>query len=230
MKLIGIVGRAYYNKDNQEIIQLNEYVRKALTLYDDVVSIVILPTNDSFYCNLDMGEDKIDNNDKKKLDYVLDMCDGFIVPGGTNWYKFDEYVIEYAIREDKPLLAICLGFQCLCSMYAVSRDKFDMTKKLGNDSHYGNPRKYIHSNSVLDNTLLKKILNKDNFLVNSVHHDYIDFGMNDLVVSSYSEDGIIESVEIPNKKFILGVQWHPEYLMDDDSVKIFNYFIDSIKK
>lgn len=44
MKIIGIVGRVYYNKDNQEIIQINDYLRRILSLYDDVIYILILPT------------------------------------------------------------------------------------------------------------------------------------------------------------------------------------------
>ena len=77
-----------------------------------------------------MGTDDITDLDKKKLDYVLDICDAFIIPGGTFYYKFDEYVIEYARKSNKPLLAICLGFQAMCSMYALNRTKIDMKSKI----------------------------------------------------------------------------------------------------
>ena len=107
MKIIGIVGRAYYNKDNQEIIQTHEEIRKTLTQYDDVVCITLLPTENKDYVKIVPGEDIVD----KKIDYILDKCDGFILPGGTYYYNFDEYVINYAIKNDKPLLSICLGFQ-----------------------------------------------------------------------------------------------------------------------
>lgn len=230
MKVIGIVGRAYYNKDNQKIVQVNEDIRKALARYDDVVTTVILPTNDSYYVDLGMGEDQISEVDKKKLDYLLGMCDGFVIPGGSYWYKLDEYVIDYAIKNNKPMLAICLGFQALCSMYAKNRDEFDMTKRLGDDSHYGDRYKYIHENIILDDTKLKKILNKDRILVDSVHHDYIDFEMNELKKSAMSADGILEAVEIADRDFIIGVEWHPEYIMDDSSIKLFDSFIESVKK
>ena len=52
--------------------------------------------------------------------------------------------------------------------------------------------------------------------------------MNDLVINAISEDGIIEGVEYPNKKFIIGLQWHPEYLIDENSKKIREAFIKSI--
>ncbi len=230
MKIVGIVGRAYYNRDNQKIIQINEDIRRALSCYNDVVCIAILPTNNIYYVDNEMGTDDIEVVDKNKLDCVLDMCDGFIIPGGSSWYNFDEYVIRYAIKKDKPVLAICAGFQAICSMFAVDRNKFDMTKKIGNDSHHGGANEYLHRNRIVSNTKLSNIIGSDIIRVNSVHSDYIDFKMSDLVISSYSEDGIIESVELPNNNYIIGIQWHPEYLMDRDSVKIFDSFIDSMKK
>ena len=230
MKVVGIVGRAYYNKDKQKIFQVNEDIRRYFSKYSDVVVISLLPTNSNYYVDVSMGNDILAEDDKKRIDYVLDMCDAFVVPGGTYYYKFDEYIINYAIKNNKPLLAICLGFQCMCSMFANNRNSFDMTKKLDNDSHYGNREKYIHSIKIDKDSLLYKIIKKDTIKINSIHHDYIakDMGMDILRVSAVSHDGLVEAVEYPNKKFILGVQWHPEYLDDDNSRKIFDSFISNI--
>ena len=85
MKIIGIVGRSYYNKDKQKIIQVNECIRKCFSNYDDVTFLAILPTNDCYYVDTKMGEDKLSYKDKTKLDKVLDICDGFVVPGGSYW-------------------------------------------------------------------------------------------------------------------------------------------------
>lgn len=230
MKLIGIVGRVYYNRDNQEIIQLNDALRRVLVNYNDVVSVLLLPTNDINYFEVGMGNDRINKEDKKKLDYTLSKCDAFIVPGGTYCYKFDEYVIKYAIANKKPLLAICAGFQCLCSMFALDRDKFDMTNRFLDNKHYGEPDKYVHEISIMKDTYLMKMLNRDKIMINSIHHDYIDFPMKELKVSAVSDDNVIEAVEYPEHPFLVGVQWHPEYLVDDNSKIIFDTFIDNIKK
>lgn len=230
MKIIGVVGRVYYNRDEQEIIQINDAVRRALVKYSDVVSILLLPTNDSNYGSFKMGDDKLEEIDKKKLDYILDKCDAFIVPGGTYWYQFDEYVMKHAIKNNKPLLGICAGFQAICSMFAKDRFKFDMTNKLNNDIHYGKYNKYIHNVNLVDGTVLMDILKCDKVMVNSLHHDYVDFDINSLIVSAYSDDGVIEAVELPGHVFFMGIQWHPEYLMDDYSKKIFDRFIDSVKE
>ena len=230
MKVIGIVGRAYFNRDEQKIIQVNENIRRAMARYDDVVCTLLLPTNDIYYPLAKMGEDEIEEKDKLKLDYILNMCDAFILPGGSYFYKFDEYVINYAIKHNKPLLSICLGFQDVCSMFSEKRDKFDMTDRLSDDSHCGPANEYIHDIDIKKGTKLYDIIGKDKIAINSVHYDYINFIPHDLVISARSsDDDVIEAIEITDLKFFIGVQWHPEYLMDDASIKIFDSFIESIK-
>ena len=95
-----------------------------------------------------------------------------------------------------------------------------MTKRLDNNNHYDKPNKLKHKIYIDENTNLRSILNTNTLKVNSIHHDYIDCELNNLVISAKSEDDIIEAVELPNHKFIIGLQWHPEYLMDDVSEKI----------
>ena len=227
MKIIGIVGRAFYNKDNQKIIQINEDIRKFFA-EEDVVTVALLPPQNRYYVETKMGMDQLTEIDRKKLDSLLDLCDGFIIPGGTYWYQFDEYVIEHAIKKDKPLLAICLGFQALCSMFAKERTKFDMTTRITNEDHYGDSSKYIHNIKINENTLLQDILQETEIKVNSVHHDIVNFELKNLKISALSPDNIVEAVELPEKKFILGVQWHPEYLVDENSRKIRQAFINKL--
>ena len=214
MYIVGIVGRVYYNKDNQEIVQTHDAVRRYIDSREDMVAITILPTED-YYHDIADGSDKLNY---EKVNYVLDKCDAFIVPGGTYAYNLDQYVIEYAIKNDKPLLAICLGFQVMCSMFAKNRTKFDMTERRGG-IHHGKGDVYAHSIDIKEGTLLSDIIGKDKIDVNSVHNDVVNFEMNDLVINAKADD-IIEGVEYPNKRFILGVQWHPEYLVDENSKKI----------
>jgi len=226
MHVIGIVGRAYFNREDQDIFQTRDELRRYLNNREDVVCLTLLPTEKAVLTNLEPGEDKVDT----KIDYLLDMCDAFVVPGGTYAYNFDEYVINYAIRNDKPLLAICLGFQVLCSMFADNRTKFDMSVRKDLETHLGPPTQYKHEVNILKNTKLYNILLDERIPVNSVHHDVIDFEMHDLVINAKSDDGIIEGVEYPDKSFIVGVQWHPEYIVDDNSKKILDSFIDNINK
>ena len=221
MYLVGIVGRSYYNKDEQDIVQTHDAIRRYLNLRDDILCITLLSPEKECLTKLGEGKDRVD----KKIDYILDMCDAFIVPGGTYAYNFDEYVINYAIKHDKPLLAICLGFQVLCNMFSLNRTQFDMTERTNSPRHTGKGEEYSHDVLIKNNTLLKDIIKKNRIPVNSVHHDIVNFEFNTLVVNAISDDGVIEGVEYPNKKFILGLQWHPEYLIDENSLNILDNFI-----
>lgn len=225
MKIIGIVARSYWNKDNQSILQFYEKIRTAFSKYNNVTIIGIMPTDERKYTEITRGDDKLDN---AKLNCVLKKCDGFIIPGGIYHQNLDEYVINYAIKNDKPLLGICLGFQIMCSMFSKNRERYDMTIVLPNDNHYKPNIKKAHKIKIKENTLLKSVLKKEEITVNSVHHTYINNELKDLIISSISEDNILESVEYPNKKFIMGLQWHPEALMDKNTIKLLDYFVDKM--
>ena len=77
-------------------------------------------------------------------------------------------------------------------------------------------------------SLLKSILGANKILVNSRHKSAISDTR--LKIGALSEDGIIEEVEDKTKKFFVGVEWHPESLNDDNSKKIFDYFISVVNK
>ena len=94
----------------------------------------------------------------------------------------------------------------------------DNHKSKDNYSHYVHIRK---------NTLLYKIIGKEKILVNSSHKECLEY--TSLFVSAYSD--CIEAIEDNNKKFFLGLQWHPEKMIEYDSIerKIFDYFFEICK-
>ena len=49
-------------------------------------------------------------------------------------------------------------------------------------------------------------------------------------ITSYSEDGLVESFEVESKKFVMGVKWHPELMLDEDANNIFKAFVEACKK
>ena len=69
---------------------------------------------------------------------------------------------------------------------------------------------------------------KNNMPVYPGDIDVKDLG-NNFIISSISPDGIIESIEMQNKNFVVGVQWHPEMLAlkDDTMLNLFIKFINS---
>ena len=159
-------------------------------------------------------------------DMDFSIFDGFIFPGGYSWEKLDEKVLKYAFDNDIPALGICAGMQLIASM-----DKFgnvlDNCIAIGNN-HHQSKDEYVHEITI-NNGILLDILGSNKIIVNSRHNDTVNLN-NNFTVDAYSSDNIIEAVHIPNKTFILGLQWHPEDLSDEYSEKIFKYFIEKCKK
>ena len=61
--------------------------------------------------------------------------------------------------------------------------------------------------------------------VNSAHHQAVAHAGKFAVVNATASDGVIEGVEDPRYAFCLGVQWHPEFLIDPADAKIFQAFV-----
>jgi len=93
-------------------------------------------------------------------------------------------------------------------------------------AHFKRGEKYVHKVNINKDSILYKILKKDVIDVNSRDNYHIN-NVNKLNISVISEDGIIEAVEQSNKRFVLGLEWHPEVMLDydEDANKIYEYFI-----
>ena len=64
--------------------------------------------------------------------------------------------------------------------------------------------------------------------VNSFHHQAIDILASGLEAAAVTKEGIIESAYMPDKPFVLAVQWHPEMMYDSEQQqKIFKAFVDA---
>ena len=221
--IIGIVGRLYSGESN--IICVEE-IRIAVTKFDGI-PILILPVDkeDLSYKNLYSEEDI------KDLERVLNLCDGFILPGGDTWYRLDEVVIDYAIRRDKPLLGICLGMQVLSKVLSGEKEiAYDNTIKNNTLINHLEPNKdYVHSVIIDKNSKLYSIIGEEKIWVNSRHSYHVP-ELDNTLICARSSDGLIEGVELKDRKFIIGVQWHPESNLEDEhSKKLFKAFFDNFK-
>lgn len=151
-------------------------------------------------------------------DYI-DLCNGFILPGGDEFTLDEIRFIDLIYQKNKPLLGICLGMQAI-GIYSGAKI-IDIPNHLSLDT-------YVHEININKSSKLYKILNKDKILVNSRHKSTI---INpNLNVGAKSSDGNIEAIEDSNKKFFMGIQWHPESIINDlNSQKIFASFIEASK-
>lgn len=153
-------------------------------------------------------------------DFDMIKFDGLIFQGGDEKSEYENRYLEYAYKNNIPTLGICLGMQTMGEMF--EGELYDV---LGHKSKKG----YVHEVYINKNSKLYDIFKIDRIRVNSRHRMAIK-GTN-LDVSSISEDGVIEGIEDPGKKFFIGVQWHPESMVSYDKLQrgLFDYFIKVCK-
>lgn len=226
--IIGIVGRSDTSSEKYNTICCFETVRRAVVKKGGI-PILILPNQDLEYeVSVPKEMDSLTNEEKEDLKKVIDLCDGIIIPGAYKLFEYDSFIYEYAFSKDKSILGLCGGMQL---MGIVDNNSSNVLSKNNTDIvHFQRGVKYVHKLKIEKDTLLYKILNKEEIQINS-RHNYHLMQSGNLKISAYSEDGLIEAVEDSDKKFVLGVQWHPESMLEFDEYanKIFDSFISSCK-
>jgi len=172
------------------------------------------------------------------VEYYVDLCDGVMLTGGDDARTAElgvpahpqsrcidprrqafEFALLDALRErqQRPALGVCLGMQ-LMALHAGGRLNQHLPDTLPNavEAHQDNHRHpvilAIRSSVLLASPggtqdLLTQDLN-DETVVSSHHQGVEDPGQ--LRVLATSHDGVIEAIDDPQRRFYLGVQWHPE--------------------
>lgn len=151
----------------------------------------------------------------------IDICDGIIFQGGDDFEKYDFDALKYCYDINKCTLGICLGMQLMGVL-------FDGT--MMNIKNHKKYLSYAHSIKINKNTKLYNILKSDEIKVNSRHKSVLK--NTNLEISAISNDGYIEAIEDKAKKFFIGIQWHPENMINYDTIQnnIFKNFIKCCEK
>ena len=126
---------------------------------------------------------------------------------------FEIALTRGAIERDVPLLGICRGMQLINVALGGSLTQH-LPEHLGHEQH----RKVIgsfegsdHDVEVLEGTLAMRVIGAPAHGTKSHHHQGVDRVGEGLSVSAVAAaDGLVEAVELPERSFVLGVQWHPE--------------------
>jgi putative glutamine amidotransferase len=130
--------------------------------------------------------------------------------------SFELELVHQARTRDLPLLGICGGMQtvnvaCGGSLYQ------DIPSQVQGALDHRQKTKAVHlahAVTVSPQSLLRKIVHQAKLMVNSSHHQSVKTVAPSLRASAVASDGIVEAIESPAHRFLLAIQWHPEFLFE----------------
>ncbi len=140
--------------------------------------------------------------------------------------RFEIAVLETALPADLPVLGICRGAQLVNVVLGGSLVP-DLRPLRRRTSNRRTPlaRKTL---LVEPDSAMEAILGARRLRINSLHHQAIDRLGAGLVVSGRDLDGFVQAVESPGRRFLKGVQWHPEYLPTrEPHLNLFRALVDA---
>ena len=227
--IIGIIGKVQpqYGEDIWHRIDKVDELRY-LIVKNGGTAIMLLPTEETLKFNdNDVKDDTILKDEKKKELYrQIDLCDGFILQGGLYSSNYEIEMAKRIIELDKPLIGICAGFNNI--LRAIGTDVIEDKTQ----SHDIYDKKYRHKINIITGTKLYDLIKQKEYSVNSIHSMIApkENVESYAKISSTSYDDLVESFELNNKKFVMGIKWHPELMPEDEFTKnLFKEFIEKCK-
>jgi len=182
--------------------------------------------------------------DQEMACHYISMIDKLILTGGQNVHpqfygekktiesddynlvrdEFELALLKEALRQNKPIMAICRGVQLV-------NVAFGGTLNQEIEGHWqGLPFGTSHSIETVEGSVVAKLFGKES-QVNSVHRQSIkDLAPNFRVTAIDPRDQTIEAIESIDEHRIIGLQWHPEFLVNEENgnLELFEYLLNEL--
>ncbi len=145
--------------------------------------------------------------------------------------RFELEVLDAAKRHGLPVVGICRGIQILAVAHGGTLRDLREEKPLAEKHGITLKSMSAHDVTVVEGTCLERIVGSGTFPVNSFHAQAVkDPGS--LKVAARSSDGVVEALELPGDRLVLGTQWHPEIMgvLDDTQQAIIEVLVGEARK
>ena len=140
-------------------------------------------------------------------------------------------MVQAAVEDGKPFLGICRGAQVVNvglggTLYTHLQDQFPNSL---DHAYPGNRRTVlVHEVKLEEGTYIAEVMGEPILQVNSLHHQGLKDIAPALRVTGYAPDGLVEAVELSDHPFGIAVQWHPEWLTDQEPTRnLFRKFVEA---
>jgi putative glutamine amidotransferase len=192
--------------------------------------------------------------DRKSLERILSAVQGLILSGGPDIHprrygeeplaglgevdetldRMEVMAAGLAVENNLPVLGICRGIQVLNVALGGTLYQDISLQVPESICHTPKTDKAVntHSIQIAAKSRLRRIMGMPEIWVNGKHHQAVKDPAPGLVVTGRAKDGVVEAVELSGKRFVIGVQWHPEGTWRDDpySIKLFQAFVKTARQ
>ncbi len=219
--IIGIVSKHFAENSERPNTYIRDEVKQAV-FDNEAIAIGILLPRDEVLDVADNWTNNLSQDEYNDLITQVNLCDGIIFQGGEACDNYEMIIAKYCYENDIPTLGICSG------QNVIVRALGGTTYKISNpEKHNQSEKEYVHNIKINPSSKFYNIVNLNEIKVNSRHKKTIDKSPF-LDQVAFCEDGYADVVEDKDKKFYIGVRFHPEslYKKDKNMNKIFKFFID----
>ena len=194
------------------------------------------------------------DSDAIDVEQMLSICDGLLLTGGADVNprlygeeplpecgpiqpirdELEYRLLDKALETDMPILGVCRGSQIL-NVYLGGTLYQDLRTQVPDSLNHAMEPPYempCHRVRLEQGEPLHQLLGIDILPVNSIHHQAVKDVAPELVPLARSMDGVVEGTWMPGKRFVWGVQWHPEWIWREHGQQrnIVQFFVDACRK
>lgn len=171
------------------------------------------------------------------LGAYLEICNGWLIPGGdyrfrADWYDappppdlvkpslrrdFEAHAARRILEADAPLLGICNGMQVMAGVTGGRISYVGHAPRAPGGPAHGDPATGFarHEVTLAPGSRLAALYGAHAVWTNSAHKEDVTSLGAQTRLAGRAADGVIEAFEIEGRRFAVGVQWHPELAEDD---------------